>query len=234
MSNEKMIKANGVDLCAETFGDPSHPATLLIMGAYASMVWWPDGLCRRLAEAGRFVIRYDNRDTGRSITYPPGHPGYGMDDLADDAVGILDAYGIERAHLVAAAALDWSDQAAVLDYMVGGWRLLSGSAHAFDEAAIRAIAGRELSRANNLLSMFNHALLKGGERWYGKIGEIRAPTLVIHGTDDPALPYPHGVALHREIPHSHLLTLEGTGHEIHAQDWDKIVAAIIPYRELVQ
>jgi pimeloyl-ACP methyl ester carboxylesterase len=97
---EEIVKANGVELCAETFGDPSHPAVLLIMGASASMLWWPEGLCRRLADAGRYVIRYDNRDTGRSIAYPPGQPGYSMDDLAGDAVGILDAYGVTRADFV--------------------------------------------------------------------------------------------------------------------------------------
>jgi pimeloyl-ACP methyl ester carboxylesterase len=63
------------------------------------MMWWPDGLCLSLAEGGRYVIRYDNRDTGRSPTYPPGQPGYSLDDLADDAIGVLDAYGTNRAHV---------------------------------------------------------------------------------------------------------------------------------------
>jgi pimeloyl-ACP methyl ester carboxylesterase len=71
----------------------------MIMGAAASMVWWPDGLCERLAAGGRYVIRYDNRDTSRSISYDPGKPGYSLDDLADDAVSVLSAYGIQRAHV---------------------------------------------------------------------------------------------------------------------------------------
>ena len=124
--------------------------------------------------------------------------------------------------------LNGSDKAAVVEYMIGGWRLLSGSAHSFDETAIRALATAEVSRANNLLSMFNHALHKG-EQWYGKIGQIGAPTLVVHGTDDPALPYPHAIALAREIPHARLMTLQGTGHELHKNDWDKIVGAIVEH-----
>lgn len=85
---------------AESFGDPSAPAVLLIMGATASMLWWPEELCRVLAAAGRFVIRYDNRDTGQSTTYPPGPPPYTVDDMADDAIAILDGYGLTEAHLV--------------------------------------------------------------------------------------------------------------------------------------
>ena len=91
---ERIIEANGVELCTEPFGDPAEPPILLIMGLGASMLWWEDGFCRMLADGGRFVIRYDHRDTGRSVTYPPGHPGYTGADLTADAAGVLDAYGI--------------------------------------------------------------------------------------------------------------------------------------------
>jgi pimeloyl-ACP methyl ester carboxylesterase len=87
-------------ICSETFGRREDPAVLLIMGAMASMLWWPDEFCERLAGAGRFVIRYDNRDTGRSIGYDPGTATYTDDDLAADAVGVLDEHGVERAHVV--------------------------------------------------------------------------------------------------------------------------------------
>jgi pimeloyl-ACP methyl ester carboxylesterase len=129
----------------------------------------------------------------------------------------------------AAAALNWHDEAAVIDYMVGGWRLLSGTAHAFDTPLITGIATNEARRANRLLSMFNHALLKGGERWWGKTGEIDVPALVIHGSDDPVLPYPHGVALADEIPNAKLLTLQGTGHELHPADWPTLTEAILDH-----
>lgn len=101
---ERMIDVNGVELCAEAFGDPSDPPLLLIMGIGASMLWWEDGFCRLLADSGRFVIRYDQRDTGRSVTYPHGRPGYTGADLLADAVGVLDGYGIGAAHVAGVSA----------------------------------------------------------------------------------------------------------------------------------
>jgi pimeloyl-ACP methyl ester carboxylesterase len=99
-----MIDANGVELCAETFGDPADPPILLIMGNGGSMLWWDEGLCEMLADSGRFVIRYDHRDTGRSITYEPGRPGYTSADLVADAAGVLDACDIPSAHIVGVSA----------------------------------------------------------------------------------------------------------------------------------
>jgi pimeloyl-ACP methyl ester carboxylesterase len=101
---ERMIEANGIELCTEAFGDPADPAILLVMGVGASMLWWEDDFCRVLADGGRHVIRYDHRDTGRSTTYPPGAPGYTGADLVADAVGVLDAYGIPAAHVVGVSA----------------------------------------------------------------------------------------------------------------------------------
>ncbi|MDX2522082.1 alpha/beta hydrolase [Streptomyces stelliscabiei] len=98
-NGEKLLKINDAELCVETFGHSTHPAVLLIDGASASMLWWETELCERIARGGRFVIRYDNRDTGRSTSYPPGRPGYAFTDLAGDALGILDALHVERAHV---------------------------------------------------------------------------------------------------------------------------------------
>ncbi|WP_440087004.1 alpha/beta fold hydrolase [Streptosporangium sp. LJ11] len=113
---ERMITVRGVRLCAESFGDPGRPPVLLIMGTGASMLWWEDGFCRELCEGGRFVIRYDHRDTGRSVTYPPGHPGYDSGDLVEDAVGVLDAFGIQAAHLVGVSAGGALAQLVALDH----------------------------------------------------------------------------------------------------------------------
>jgi pimeloyl-ACP methyl ester carboxylesterase len=99
-TGERVVEANGVPLCLATVGDPADPAILLVHGACASLLWWDRDLCERLAAGGRYVIRYDNRDTGRSISYPPGRPGYTLRDLAGDAIGLLDVLGIERAHVV--------------------------------------------------------------------------------------------------------------------------------------
>jgi pimeloyl-ACP methyl ester carboxylesterase len=97
---EMMVPANGVDLCVEAFGERHDPALLLIGGGASSMDWWDDEFCRRLAAGGRWVIRYDHRDTGRSTSFPPGAPAYSGADLADDAVGLLDALDVPRAHIV--------------------------------------------------------------------------------------------------------------------------------------
>ena len=116
-----MIDADGALLCTEAFGDPAHPPVLLIMGMAASMLWWEDDLCTALAAGGRFVIRYDHRDTGRSTTCPPGRPDYSGDDLVADAAHVLDGYGIAKAHVVGVSmggalvqllALDFPDRVA--------------------------------------------------------------------------------------------------------------------------
>src|SRR3954465_7181709 len=101
---ERMVEANGVELCTEPFGDPADPPILLIMGLGASMLWWEEGFCQLLADGGRFVIRYDHRDTGRSVTYELGRPGYSDADLVADAGAVLDAYEIPAAHLVGVSA----------------------------------------------------------------------------------------------------------------------------------
>jgi pimeloyl-ACP methyl ester carboxylesterase len=97
---EQMITVNGVTLCVETFGRAADPAILLIHGACASMLGWEEEFCTQLAAAGRYVIRYDQRDTGRATSWPAGAPTYGLRDLARDAVGILDELAIARAHIV--------------------------------------------------------------------------------------------------------------------------------------
>jgi pimeloyl-ACP methyl ester carboxylesterase len=97
---EKIVEIDGVALCAEGFGEPADPPVLLIMGIGASMLWWDDAFCAALAAGGRFVIRYDHRDTGRSTSYEPGRPTYTGDDLVADAGRVLDGYGIDRAHVV--------------------------------------------------------------------------------------------------------------------------------------
>jgi pimeloyl-ACP methyl ester carboxylesterase len=97
---EHIVKVNDVDLCVEAFGDPHHPAILLIHGVGSSMLSWDENLCARLAAADRFVIRYDLRDAGRSVTYAGGAPPYTQRDLVADAVGLLDFFRIERGHLV--------------------------------------------------------------------------------------------------------------------------------------
>lgn len=99
-SGELFLPSGDATICAETFGLPSDPSILLICGAAGSMDEWDDELCLRLAAGGRHVIRYDNRDTGRSTSYPAGEPGYGGAELVADAVAVLDQLGVDVAHVM--------------------------------------------------------------------------------------------------------------------------------------
>jgi pimeloyl-ACP methyl ester carboxylesterase len=280
--NKRTVVANGVDICVEAFGDSADPAVLLIMGTSATMDWWDDELCERLAGGSRYVIRFDHRDTGESVSYEPGVPGYTGDDLDEDAVGVLDALDVSRAHLagislgggiaqivglghperVASLTLmsttsavprqgkpalpgmtaqaqarfaalkepDWSDRASVIDYMVELERACAGSIP-FEEERVRAYAERAYVRTRNVRSMLtNHDLIHDTDSPADRrLDELRAPTLVVHGTHDPMFPHEHGQALAAEIPDARLLTLEGAGHELPRATWDVVVPAVIEH-----
>lgn len=276
---ERVIRADGIELAAQAFGDRDRPPVLLIMGAMASMLWWPEAFCERLANRGRYVLRYDNRDTGHSTTYPPGKPAYTFDDMADDAIRVLDGYGIASAHIVgmsmggmiaqlttlkhparvasltvisasplgedtselpgATAAytehsaqfgeVDWTDRAQVIRAMLADSRMLAGPARSFDAERITSLIERDFDRAWNFASATNHFILEGGEAWRGRLNEIRAPLLVIHGTADPIFPIEHGIALSNKIAGATSVRLEGTGHELHEADWEQIIGSIVEH-----
>lgn len=95
----RRIDGAGVTLATESFGRPEDPALVLVMGATASMLGWPEALCRALAGQGVFVVRFDHRDTGESTTVPPGEASYSVEDMAGDVLAVMDGYGIRRAHL---------------------------------------------------------------------------------------------------------------------------------------
>jgi pimeloyl-ACP methyl ester carboxylesterase len=114
---ESFCRVGDVELCYETFGDPADPAMLLIMGLGTQMLGWADDFCAQLAARGFHVIRFDNRDVGRSTLMKAVRPptigqilrrdrraaGYLLADRAADAVGLLDHLGIDRAHVVGAS-----------------------------------------------------------------------------------------------------------------------------------
>ncbi|MER8463219.1 alpha/beta hydrolase [Mesorhizobium sp. M1396] len=268
-------------IMSEAFGDPANPPLLLIMGAMASMLWWPEALCRKLADSGLFVIRYDNRDTGRSTKYRPGEPPYTFDDMADDAMRVLDDHGIGKAHvagmsmggmiaqLVAlkhpsrvasltvissspigidtshlpqtsdayaehsaeGAKVDWSDRDQVIDFIVRDARAIASTAHPFDEARMRAFVEQDYDRSGGFLSATNHFMLRGGDAWKGRLHEMTAPLLVIHGTADPIFPVEHGEALAKAVAGAKIIRIEGGGHELHPDDWTKISAAIVAHTQ---
>ena len=114
------IRVNGISLEYEEFGEQSATPLLLIMGLGAQMVRWPEAFCQQLAGRGFRVIRYDNRDVGLSTKFHEQCPDpgpllgdviqgksvdlpYTLDDMADDAAGLLPALGIPAAHVVGAS-----------------------------------------------------------------------------------------------------------------------------------
>ncbi len=286
--NEVLIHANNIEICTDAYGNKSDPAVLLIMGAGGSMLLWEENFCQRLADGGRFVMRFDNRDVGRTTCCPLGEPNYSMHDMADDAVCVLDHYRIERAHIVgasmggmitqlvglnhadrvltltpimsspdpaavtdamegketilsppapeivaaaaAAATLDWSDNIAVLENRLQMFKTLSGSLYPFDDATRRLLFQAEIDRARNMASSQNHGLVVAlTERWYDRLSAITAPTLVIHGTEDPILPLDHGQAITNNIPGASMLELPGVGHEIPDASLDIVIPAILDH-----
>ena len=113
MPEQLIDVGRGITLCYEDFGQQGDPPLLLIMGLATQMIGWPDEFCQQLAEQGFHVVRFDNRDCGRSthMTTPPPTPGqllrrripaanYTLSDMADDAVGLMKALEMEPAHVV--------------------------------------------------------------------------------------------------------------------------------------
>jgi len=114
----QIARANGIDLCYEIFGDPAAEPMILIMGLGAQMIHWDDDFCRQLAARGFRVIRFDNRDIGKSSKLSGGKPlsalemlklrflkipiqaPYKLRDMAEDTIGLMDALGIKSAHVV--------------------------------------------------------------------------------------------------------------------------------------
>jgi len=109
----RKVPANGIEVAYETFGERDGFPLVLVMGLGTQMVAWPDELCQDLADRGHYVVRFDNRDVGASTHLhgkqtPPLHsivsrrrrPPYTIDDMADDALGLLDALGLGPVHLV--------------------------------------------------------------------------------------------------------------------------------------
>lgn len=274
-------KANGIEIEYETCGNKNDPALLLIMGLAAQLTIWPDALCEGLASKGFFVIRYDNRDTGLSTDFGPwGVPNiaeavgkvmmgkkvdapYLVKDMAGDGVGLLDALGIDKAHIVGASmggmiaqtiAGLWPERtrSLVSIYSTSGrsglppgkpealamltaqpegpsreqrvqygmkLRTVIGSpGYPRDEAALRALVEKNVDRrwypeggARQYLS-----IIASGDR-VELLKTIKAPTLVLHGEEDPLLPVECGRDVARLIPGAEIETYPGWGHDFPSQ-----------------
>jgi pimeloyl-ACP methyl ester carboxylesterase len=278
-----MVPAGKAELCVETFGRAADPAILLLGGATSSMDYWQPDFCHLLADAGRFVVRYDHRDTGQSSSSPAGRPDYTGDDLTDDPVHVLDGLGIAAAHLVGvsmgggiaqslavthpervrsliliattaaferadptplpppeprvadtfsqeAPDVDWSDEDAVVEANLHALRPFAGSL--WDEQEMREVSRVVVRRTRDMAaSVTNHWLAVGtGEETPRTMADLDVPTLVLHGTDDPLFPLPHGEALAAEIRGARLVALPGMGHEVPPRPlWDVVVPAILQH-----
>ena len=271
---EEMLSVNGVELCAESFGDAAIRRSCWSWGRRRRWTGGsPSSASAWRRDRGTWSATTSATPAARSRTQP-GAPTYGGADLVADIIGVLDAYGVERGHLVgesmggalaqvaalefpervasltliatspagpapdlpsmteeatarfsALATPDWSDREAVIDYIVAFARACASPSAPFDEDAARELAAAAIDRSADVEATFtNHDLIDGPDPWRDRLGDLAAPTLVIHGTDDPLFPLAHGEALADEIPGARLLVLDGVGHEHPRRAWDRIVA----------
>jgi pimeloyl-ACP methyl ester carboxylesterase len=259
------------ELYAETFGAARDPALLLLHGAGNSMTAWDAELCERLAAQGRYVIRLDSREAGKSARADA--PGaYSLDDLAADVVACLDALALPAATLagvsqggmiaqivavehpervdglvlISTTVLgdddlpgpveglfsggpeppEWSDRAAVARYLLELERPYGGET--FDEELMTRIAENAAEHADDIATQLSHPFeVQLGHSIRERLGEIRAPTVVVHGTADPMFPLAHGRALAAAIPGARLLALDGFGHAtLPRRFWPELLAAM--------
>ncbi|MDL1860552.1 alpha/beta hydrolase [Betaproteobacteria bacterium PRO7] len=273
--------ANGLTLDYESFGDPAAPVVLLVMGLGMPALAWPDEFVDALVAAGFRVVRFDNRDCGhstrlrgaplpsapwaiaRALLRLPVHAPYTLDDMAADTVGLLDALGIERAHVVGASLggmiaqvvaarypartaslvsimsatgnprprvafgrrhalrailsrpLDPGDVNRVVDHLVHVFGVIGSPGFPTDQRLLRdrleRVARRGWYPAGTLRQLV--AILASGDR-RPLLARIAAPTLVIHGRDDPLVPLAAGEDTARTIRGARLEVIDGMGHDL--------------------
>jgi len=282
--------ANGIDIEYDTFGDKNGTPLLLIMGLSSQMVAWPESFCKKLAQNGHWVLRFDNRDIGLSskieavgvpdlmaamAAYQQGLPvdaPYTLSDMAADAVGLMDALKLEKAHVCGLSmggmiaqvmAIEYprrvlslismessngdptlppakpeameamlspppQDRDGYIQHAVEVFRAFAGGSDKFDETLEKELSANSYDRSFYPFGFIRQlaAILASGNRTQS-LASVTAPTLVIHGADDPLVPLAHGRATARAIPGAKLLVLEGLGHGMaYPALWDEIVDAI--------
>jgi pimeloyl-ACP methyl ester carboxylesterase len=283
-------KANGIQIEYDTFGDRSGRPLLLIVGFGCQMIYWSEEVCNQLADGGHYVIRFDNRDTGLSTKFnEAGVPDamkainslmlgekieapYDCYDMGNDAVGLLDALGIEKAHICGmsmGAAITQTiaishpsrvlslisiygttgdprlpmakpeffqilitppptERDANIKYSVEVLRKISGSGFPFDDDWMQKKAAESYDRSfypQGASRQFTAMLVRGNRR--RALSAVTAPTLVIHGDEDPLVPVECGKATAEAIPNAELMIIKGMGHDLpYRGAWQQIVEAI--------
>lgn len=292
------IRANGLDIevedsAARDASFSGKPAVLLIMGLGLQLIAWPNDMVDALETAGYRVIRFDNRDAGLSsrmeamgkpnlmwatlqykLGFTPAAP-YSLSDMAADAIGVLDALGVARAHVVGvsmggmiaqrvALAVPQrirsltsimsssgakglpgpapevlramlsrpmgSSKAAVIDHSVALFRAIGSPAFPFSEAELRARVTAGVERAFYPVGTLRQMVAVVSDHARAALlSRITAPTLVIHGADDPLVPVACGEDTARRIPGATLVTLQGMGHDLPPEPVRRILAALLPH-----
>jgi pimeloyl-ACP methyl ester carboxylesterase len=274
------VAANGITLGYDSFGDGAAETILLIAGLGTQMIRWTAPFCRELVARGYRVVRFDNRDTGHSTHFTEHGAmdfasmasaltegrrpklAYTLDDMASDALGLLNGLSIRRAHVVGrsmggmiaqimasehpsralsltsimsstgnpslpSAAPDVMtmmmhpapdpafDEAGFLDNGVAFARRIAGTAHPFDEGNYRALLREEVRRGRALGGFGRQlaAVAVAGDR-RSRLAAITAPTLVVHGTDDPLFPPACGEDTAASIPGAEMMLIPGMGHDL--------------------
>jgi pimeloyl-ACP methyl ester carboxylesterase len=274
----------GVTLCYETFGDPDDAPILLIMGLATQMIAWHEDFCEQLAERGFYVVRFDNRDIGRSTHFdfrPPtvgqmmrrrvGAEQYSLSDMAADSAGLLRELGISPAHVVGASmggmigqvlaaehpdrvrsltsimsttGSRWHGQPALSVYRyllrppprdrdgyiertAAVFGLVGSTGFDRDEQYIRERAGRAFDRGYDVRAGGRQlgAIIASGDR-SRMLGNIKAPTLVIHGSVDKMIRPSGGRATAKAIPGARLTMIDGMGHDLPRGVWPLLLDAI--------
>ena len=272
-------KANGIEIEYDCFGNTDAEAILLISGLATQMIRWSETFCQILANQGYRVIRFDNRDAGLSTHFEnaltpdfaaiadavsrgeaPNVP-YTLFDMAKDAVGLLDALKIKRAHVVgrsmggmiaqllasehaervlslvsimsstgngnlpqarpavmaamtSPAPHPFQDEQGYLAHCVAFSQAIAGRGYPFDESAQRDQALAEVRRAYNPSGFWRHiAAIAATGDLRSRLAKIGAPTLVLHGSDDPLVSPEAGKDTAANIKGAELLIVEGMGHD---------------------
>ncbi len=149
-TSQKFISSANLQLWTESFGDPSRPAVLLIMGAWNQGIVWPDEFCTEIARQGYYVIRYDHRDTGQSSSVDFVTAPYDLNDLTRDAVAVLDGHAVRKSHVIGMSMGGFIGQLLALDYpdrVLTLTLLMSSPDHSVAVAAIlgQGTSGYQLS-----------------------------------------------------------------------------------------
>ncbi|HTZ66662.1 MAG TPA: alpha/beta fold hydrolase [Roseiarcus sp.] len=272
------VKANGIEIEYEDRGPRDSPVIVLIMGLGMQLIAWPDALCEGLVARGFRVIRFDNRDAGLSTKIPtarhfpmaalvalaflrlPVRLSYTLKDMASDTLGLMDALGIARAHLVGASmggmigqiiaaehpervsslislfsttgnrALPGPEpkvlralirrrrrngRARAVKEIMGFLRLIGSPDYPTSDAELRAKVERSVARCYYPQGFGRQflAILTAADR-RPMLRRIRAPTLVLHGAEDPFVPPAAGADTAANIPGARLRIIPGMGHDL--------------------